>query len=1164
MAQAQDNTPLLIVGIGTSAGGLEALERFFDKMPANSGMAFVVIQHLSPDFKSQMDELLSHHTRMAIQVIKDGSRLRADRVYLIPPMMQVTIKGGRFSLSAKVPSGHALLIDIFFSSLAGEAGARGVGVILSGTGKDGSKGIRAIHAAGGLVIVQSPESAQFEEMPRSAIDTGLSDFILPAGQIPGTLLRYAVNPVETRALNLEDGAGAEAGEGDGPALGTDKADPEDGGFGEVSALLLRSYQLDFSRYKLATVGRRIRRRMEFHGIAGIADYVQLLSDDKEELEALYKDLLIGVTEFFRDRETFGYLEAEIIPRLFENRTPDQELRVWSAGCATGEEAYSLAILLKEKADQLNFTGTITVFATDVHKHSLTLAAQGVYDRERLANVSPERLEHHFARVGDNLFKVSTELRKLLVFAPHNLISDPPFPRIDLVCCRNLLIYLRPETQKRAISLFHFSLNRNGILFLGSSEGLSELAGEFETVSGQHKMFSKIRDQKLPVELSSDRRVNGRVLPVSDFRSVQPRLISLDRQVLSDYDTLLGKHIPPGVLINEKRKILHCFGQVADYLKKPEGRVELDLLLLNDDNLQVAMSTSLQRAAKTGQGIVTRNIRMQLRSEEYLVDLTVDLLPDAKSDTVHYHVYFERSRPVERPEPPREVPLVEVGSFDPAAYGRQHINDLETELLAAQENLKITQENLQSSVEEQQATYEEYQVANEELQATNEELRATNEELHSTNEELYSVNSELERNNLELKRLSTEHDNMLASIDSGMIFLDRQLCICRFNPAIASFFTLLPQDIGRPLKDIAFHLPDREQMQADILKVLKHAVSVEKELPGLSGVWLLIRIMPFRSETGQVDGVVIAFTDISKTKQAEQTVQRLNEELQQANEELELRVARRTGELEQSRLELERQNGELRLTYQVLEKETVERMQAMDDLRKNEQLLIQQSRMAAMGEMLGNISHQWRQPLNVLGLKIQEIGLCFELGGFSKELLDANIEKAMGILFHLSQTIDDFRDFTAPDKEKSLFRVDQVAARTISLLEENFAGADIAIELSDKGEPQITGYANEYGQVLFNILMNAKDAFLERQVSGARIKVALWTEQGRAVLTVTDNAGGIKKDIISKIFDPYFTTKELGKGTGIGLFMSKTIIEKNMGGRFTVRNLAGGAEFRIEV
>ena len=1159
MAHAKKGTsPFHIVGIGASAGGLEALDQFFDRMPDDSGLAFVVIQHLSPDFKSQMDELLSHHTRMPIRLIEEGVRLEPDHVYLTKPLSEVSLKDGRFTLGGDGDGAHPhLLIDTFFASLAREAGGHAIGVILSGTGRDGSAGLRAIHEAGGLAVAQSPESAGFDGMPQSAVDTGICDYILPPAEIPPLLATYLEHPAGPLFLG-RSGPGS-------PAAG------DEGGFSQIYGLLMKYHQLDLSRYKLTTVGRRIKRRMGFCQTATVEHYAAVLAGNRDELDALYRDLLIGVTEFFRDRKSFRYLEDKVIPGLFADRSPDRELRVWSAGCATGEEAYSLAILLLEKADELHFTGTITVFATDVHKQSLGLASQGVYERGRLAQVSPEQLKRYFVPVGHDQYKVSTDLRKILVFALHNLISDPPFPRLDLVCCRNLLIYLRTDTRKRVLSLFHFSLNLGGILFLGSSEGLSELSGEFEPVSGEHKVFKKLRELKRPVEFRSSRTVNDRTIPAPGVRSVQPMLVTLERQVLHDYDELLARHIPPGVLIDRQGKILHYFGNVADYLRTPKGRVESDRLLLSDNNLQVALSTSLQRAVKTGQSVVTRDIRMQRGEEESLIDLTVDPIPDGKSETVHYHVYFQRVRPVERRAPLPDCPDVEVGSFDADLYTHQHISDLETELQSTRENLQVTRENLQASSEEQQATIEEFQVTNEELQATNEELRATNEELHSANEELYSVNSELERKNVEFNRLAVEHDNMLSSIDAGMIFLDRELCIHRFNPAIASFFTLLPQDIGRSLNDIAFHLADRARVQADIRQVLATGDSIGQEVEAPDGSWLLIRIMPFKGVAGEVEGVVITFTDISPMKKAEQAVLTLNERLHEANEKLakmnealELRVAGRTRELEKIRSELVVQNEELHKSHRLLETEGVERTLAVEELRKKEQLLIQQSRLAAMGEMLANIAHQWRQPMNILGLKIQEIGLSYELGGFSKELLDTNIEKALDILFHLSRTIDDFRDFSAPDKEKCTFSLGQTVDKTVSLIKDNFHEQGITIAVEVSGEPQVNGYANEYRQTLLNIFMNAKDAFLERKTCAALITVAAWSDRKRAVLTITDNAGGIDEEIIEKVFDPYFTTKDLGKGTGIGLFMSKTIVEKNMGGRLTVSNVPGGVQFRIEV
>ncbi|MEI6206469.1 MAG: chemotaxis protein CheB [Desulfuromonadales bacterium] len=816
-----------IVGIGASAGGLNALEQFFDNMPADSGMAFVVIQHLSPDFKSLMDDLLSRHTSMNIHRVTNGIDLQPNSIYLIPPKTRMTIENEKLYLTEKLSQHVELPIDIFFNSLASDAEDRAIGIILSGTGSDGSRGILSIHNAGGLVLVQSLESAQFDGMPRSAIASGVCDFILAPDRMPRLLVEYAVNPLVVRSKMH---------------LTLDVLEDE-GEFAEVFALLRRSYHLDFSKYKGATVGRRVKRRMEFRQIPGISDYAAILSGDPGELEALYKDLLIGVTEFFRDRQAFQFLESEIIPRLFSNLHDGEDLRVWSAACATGEEAYSLAILLTERAEDIGFMGKITVFATDVHKTSLEVASLGLYDLERLANVSPERLERFFRKEAGDQFRVTSELRKLVVFAPHNLLKDPPFTRLDLICCRNLLIYFQSSVQEKVISVFHFALKTNSVLFLGSSEGLGGFADEFEVIASQHKMFSKIRDLKLAIDLDAVRADKERVIPVAVFQPAQNRMISMDRQMLYDYDLLLRKHMPPGVLINENRHIIHYFGNVAEYLKMPEGRVENDVLLLVEDNLHIALSTALLRVNKARQCLVTRNVRVKRALDEFLIDLTVDPLVDEKSRTIHYHIYFERVRQAEPHLPPVEQQAEsDESSFDSSGHYRQHIGDLEMELQSTRENLQTTVEELQTSNEELQAT-------NEELLASNEELQSTNEELHSVNEELYSVNSEFERKNIDLKQLNTDHDNLLSSIDIGTIFLDRQMRIRKFNPSIAAFFKLLPQDIGRPIDHIAYHLSRQDELLADIGMVLSSSVPTEKEENTRDGKWLLIRIMPFRTETG---------------------------------------------------------------------------------------------------------------------------------------------------------------------------------------------------------------------------------------------------------------------------------------------------------------------------
>ncbi len=873
--QDDKRLPSYVVAIGASAGGLNALEEFFDHMPAASGMAFVVIQHLSPDFKSLMDDLLARHTRMPIHRVSNGIPLEPDSIYLIPPKSHMTVTDGHLYLTGRGESQHVdLPIDIFLHSLAKDAGDRAIGIILSGTGSDGSRGIVSVHEKGGLILVQAPESSQFDGMPRNAVATGVVDFVLAPESMPHVLVEYAANPLAVRSRARTDL----------------EVFADEGEFAGVFALLRRHYNLDFSKYKGATVGRRISRRMDFRQIPEVADYVAILSGDPGELDALYADLLIGVTEFFRDSQAFACLEEQVLPALFSRLSDMDDLRVWSAGCATGEEAYSLAILLIEQAERRGFTGKMTVFATDVHKRSLDIASQGVYDRDCLSKVSPERLARFFKREGDNHYRVSNDLRKAVVFAAHNLLSDPPFTKVDLICCRNLLIYFQPGAQEKVIALFHFALKKDGILFLGSSEGLGSFAAEFETIASQYKLYRKIRDLKLAIDLDQSRPMSGQRLPQLQLGAPPGRLVSIDRQLLADYDTLLRRALPPGVLIDEHRKILHYFGAVAEFLKTPQGRAENDLLQLAADNLQIALSTGLQRAGKTGQRHVMRNVRVPRGDAERLIDLIIDPLPDDKSRSTHYHVTFERIREVEAVAAPPVEPLGESDTdrFDSAGHYRQHITDLELELQSTRENLQTTVEELQTSNEELQAT-------NEELLAANEELQSTNEELHSVNEELYSVNAEFERKNLELKQLNTDHDNLLTSIDIGTVFLDRDLRIRKFNPAIAAFFKLLPQDLGRPIDHIAYQLASQDEMLADIRSVLDSGAPAVREVATRDGNWLLKRIVPFRTEAGAVEGVVLTFTDITKVKEAELLGLRLNEEL-------EAKVRQRTLDLEREIVE----------------------------------------------------------------------------------------------------------------------------------------------------------------------------------------------------------------------------------------------------------------------
>jgi two-component system CheB/CheR fusion protein len=958
-------------------------------------------------------------------------------------------------------------------------------------------------------------------MPQNAIDTGAGDFVLPPGEIPSAIMRHVNEPAEAAKGKWR------------------KTEPsvEARELAAIFKLLQRAYNLDFTKYKPGTVGRRIRRRMNSLQMEEVPAYGDLLSGDQDELDLLYHDLLIGVTEFFRDDKAFTYLETVIIPELFANLGPDEEMRVWSAGCATGEEAYSLAILLDEKARELDFNGRISVFATDTHKRSLESAVQGIFTRDQVAKIDPRRRDRYFTETGDGLFKVAPLLRKLVTFAQHDLTRDIPFSKLDLICCRNLLIYLKPEAQKRVLALMHFGMKVNGVLFLGGSEGIGPFADEFEALSASNKMFRKIRDLKLAVDLDSNHKEEPLDPLRADARPALQRQVSLDRHLLHDYDTLLERHMPAGVLIDGQFRIIHYFGEVARYLRSLKGRLENDILAMTGGNLHIALSNALHKVKKTGQPFVTRNIAIQSGEEDFLIDMTVDPLSFGLPPAFHYHISFKLGRPAE--QAPLPGVLGESDTFEPALYYSRYLADLETELQNTRADLLSTQESLQATIEELNNANERLQATNEELQSTNEELNSANEELHSTNEELYSVNAEFERNNIELRLVNADHQNLLDNFDSGIIYLDAQMLIRKFNPASSAFFNLLPRDVGRPIEHIAYHLANQHEILDDIRGVLCNGAAIAREVATSEGRWMLCRVVPHQLDKGRVGGVVISFTDITDTKKVAQEVITLN--------------------LEQSKHVAELQKTNLRL-----EDETGKRIKALEELRLKEQMLLKQSRFAAMGEMFGNIAHQWRQPLNVLGLLVQEVGLSCEFGELNKELLDANIARVMEIVGQMSQTIDDFQNFAAPDKQKSRFKVGRVIEKSVKLMEQGLKKDGITLEVDSSGDPHIEGYANEYGQVFMNLLANARDALQERKTPQARITVRSRLEDGKAVVTVTDNGGGIPEEVIDRIFDAYFTTKDLGKGTGVGLFISKTIIEKSMGGRLTARNTADGAEFRIEV
>ena len=826
-------TPSRVVGIGASAGGLDALERFFDHVLPGTGMAFVIIQHLSPDFKSLMDELLARHTQLPIHLVEDGMEVEADHVYLIPPKKEMIISGGRLLLSDRQQE-LTLPIDVFFRSLAQECGSRAVAVVLSGGGSDGSRGICHVHEAGGLVLVQDVESAQFDGMPRAARDTGVADVVAAPEDMPRVLLAHRTHSASAHAL---------------PA-GTIVTEPH--GIGAVYRMLQEEFGIDFTTYKPSTVTRRIERRLALARSTDLEEYVQRLKSDRDELDVLYHDLLIGVTRFFRDEEAFKLLEHQVLPEILQRAPRDAPVRVWVAGCATGEEAYSIAILLHDLMASLG-ERRVKIFATDVHRGSLERAARAVYDADAVANVSEERLARYFLRVGDT-YQVVPDLRQMIVFAQHNVIKDAPFTRVDLIACRNLLIYLQPAAQQKALSFFHFSLNHGGVLFLGPSETIGTLAHGFEPVDKHWQIYRKHTDVRTPVDTRLQPAAHQDMrLGAGTFTAPIGRY-SL-AQLLGAYDALLDELMPPSLLLTDRGELVHAFGGASKFLRPRDGRQGLDVVDMVDADLKMVLLGGVKRALSEPSAIVFRGVRIGGDGETATFRVTVRRVRNRGGGAPHVLVSFE---PMEAAA--RELTAAETETeIDLDQVSRQQLGTLEAEL-------SRTKENLQAAIEELEASNEELQASNEELQASNEELQSTNEELQSVNEELYTVNAEYQRKIAELTELTNDMDNLLSSTEVGTIFLDDQLRIRRFTPQIAATFNLVAHDVGRSIETFAHRL-DHPELVDDLRRVLARGEVVERELPDVDGTGYFLRILPYRAK-GAVEGVVLTLIDVSGLRAAE--------------------------------------------------------------------------------------------------------------------------------------------------------------------------------------------------------------------------------------------------------------------------------------------------------
>jgi len=837
----QKGLPFPIVGIGASAGGLEALEQFLRQVPKESGMAFVIVQHLDPTHKGIMPELLQRVTEMEVFQVRDRMRVNPNCVYVIPPNKDMSILHGVLHLFVPTaPRGLRLPIDFFLRSLADDQHERSIGVILSGMGSDGTAGLRAIKAMGGLVLVQDPASARFDSMPRSAIEAGLADLVAPAEQLPEKISDFHRHVVK---------------------LAKDSSAMEEKDLGNLDKVLimLRSRTgHDFSLYKKNTIYRRIERRMGIHQIDRIASYVRYLQENPQEVELLFKELLIGVTSFFRDPEAWEQLQDEAVPALLARHPSGGVLRAWSAGCSTGEEAYSLAIVFKETLQRVksaeNFT--LQIFATDLDRDAINKARQGFYPANISADVSPERLRRYFIKEG-NGYRVSSEIREMVTFATQNIIMDPPFTKLDFLICRNLLIYLTPELQKKLLPLFHYSLKPGGVLFLGSAETI----GAFTDLYAPLNIKSRLYQRRESVLAADAVAFPPSFVPAAPGVQPEIQVVKPAANLQTLADQLLLQHFsPPAVLVSDRGDILYISGRTGKYLEPAAGKANWNIFAMAREGLRFDLGNAFQKALRHKDTVTVRGINVGTDNGPQHVDVTIQAIeePEALRGMVMI-VFTDTAAPPQTNAPDRS---------GTAARGTARVLELERELRQYREELQTTREEMQSSQEELKSTNEELQSTNEELQSTNEELTTSREEMQSMNEELQTVNAEQLSKMDELARINNDMRNLLNSTEIITLFLDKELHIRRFTDGVDKIFKLRAVDVGRPLAEVVTDLR-YPGMAEEAREVLRTLVFSEKQIATLDGRWFSVRIMPYRTLDDVILGVVITFVNITRTKELEE-------------------------------------------------------------------------------------------------------------------------------------------------------------------------------------------------------------------------------------------------------------------------------------------------------
>jgi len=1214
-----------VVGLGASAGGMAALELFLEHMPADSGMAFVVVMHLAPQHKSSADAILQRRTRMPVLQVRKRVPVQPNHVYIIPPSHDLRMNDGHLELQAPTRKrGPHVAIDLFFRTLAQVHQMRAVGIVLSGSGADGAQGLKRIKERGGVAIVQAPQDAEFADMPSAAVATGVADFVLPVVDMPQRLLELWGN---ARRIWLP--AMAEGGS-DLVALPPSAADAQraEQSLQDVMALLRMRTGHDFRHYKRATVLRRIERRLQVCGVYDLNAYCKYLRAHPQETAALLQDMLISVTNFFRDREAFEALERDVLPALFKDRAPEEPVRAWVAGCATGEEAYSLSMLLQEAAAGQG-TGMaevlpVQVFATDIDERALTTARAGLYASSIATDVAPMRLARHFVRE-EGGYRVAKAVRERVLFAAHNVLRDPPFSRLDLICCRNLLIYVGREAQASILEMFRFALRPGGYLFLGTSESPDAAGSLFTLVDKKHRIYQANPHahalRHLPLLApSSTERTSSAMLPGAVQRGPE-------RAAVADlHARAIALQAPPSLLADHKLNILHLSEGAGRYLQQGGGPLSAELLPNIHPALRIELRTALFQLSQTGQPACTRSIRFDHAGSPCLTRLRVIRVPAAPPAEPMVLVVFEDS----------DAPAPEANpSHD--NLDRQLIVQLESEVNQLKDHLRNTVEHADISTEELKASNEELQAINEELRSATEELETSKEELQSMNEELITVNYELKCRVEETGKSNDDLQNFLASTDIATLFIDEGMRIKRFTPQVALLFNMIASDIDRPLLDITHRL-HYEEMHSDIEAVLGDLRTVERPVRSSEGRHYLVRLRPYRTNDNKIAGAVLAFVDVTELRQAEQRVRASEEQLRLAalttrdyiivtldedglitswNEgarrvfgyrdsevlgrhirllftpedceqqvpEAEMRSARESGRAEDERWHL-RKDGSTFYCSGVM---TLMRDGAMagfvkiardmtgsKTLEAEREALLERERLASSeaiaanalkDEFLAVMSHELKYPLNLIQVSAEILARLPEVQGVAlAQRASDNIRSAVR---SQAQLIDDLLDLSRVRTGKLQLQLEAVGVETVEAIVD-IAASDaqrkgVALQWSCTA-PNLQLWCDRVRteQIVWNLLNNA----IKFTPAGGNVAVTLSQEEGLARLCVVDSGIGIAPEHLDHVFGLFMQSgapvMQRG-GLGIGLALVRELTSAQDGQvEVASPGLGQGATFTVRL